>query len=58
LSGVTSDLPSLSDAQLIAAFIDNVQACERTKHVGAHNRLMDHRGEGPHEDSRGPLSRD
>jgi uncharacterized protein YwqG len=38
------DLPSLSDAQLIAAFVGNVQACERTKHVGAHNRLVDQRG--------------
>jgi Domain of unknown function (DUF2019) len=38
------DLPGLSDAELLAAFIDNVQARERIEHVGAHNRLMGHRG--------------
>ena len=39
----TDDLSSLSDAQLVAAYVENVQACETIGHVGAHNRLMGHR---------------
>ena len=37
------DLSSLSEAQLLQAYVENVQAWEVTEHVGAANRLMDRR---------------
>ena len=39
----TDDQSDLSDADLIAAYVANVQRWQTTEHVGAKNRLMDHR---------------
>jgi uncharacterized protein YwqG len=40
-----NDLSDRSDAQLVQAYVDNVQSWEMTEHVGAKNRLMDRRME-------------
>jgi len=37
------DLSSLTDAQLVAAYVENVQAYDAIEHVGAANRHFDHR---------------
>src|SRR5438876_1109932 len=39
----TDDLSSLSETQLVAAYVENVQAHDAIEHVGAANRHFDRR---------------